>query len=216
MPEPDKNILLSEVIHRAFSAPEGKVRVGDILNEAATKGFGLILVFVSLPVAVPATPPGVSAPFGILTVLLAFQLLFRRPSPWVPSWIENRELKATAKHGKFLAMMEKFVLFFERFLKTRWTVWSSGRLFLPLVVPSLLLTGVVMISPLPIINSLSSLAALLIGLSMLEDDGVFALAGVIVSIVTAVLLGVFVVALIQHGPAGIGMVADGIKSVFRR
>lgn len=205
--------LLSEVIEAAFARKEGdpEQTIGDLIHRASSRGFGVALFITALPVAAPATPPGVSVPFGILVLLLAFQVLARRESPWLPAWIEKKKIKAAKKPSKFVGFMVGFTRFVERFLAARWTFMLRGGLFFGLVIPVVILSAIVMLVPLPITNSLASLAVVLIGLAMIEDDGWFAVGGVLVGLAIAGLVAAFGVAVAQYGPEGIQMVVDRIK-----
>lgn len=86
---------LSTDLERAFLSPvptpsDGEVltqqlvSLGDILQLAAERTFGFLLAVLSLPSALPIPAPGYSTPFGIVLLLLGWQLLVGASTPWLP------------------------------------------------------------------------------------------------------------------------------------
>lgn len=203
---------LSEVIADAFSLQEGEsTTLGEVLGKAAERGYGLLIVLVSLPVVAPFTPPGLSIPFGLLLLGLAIQLIMKKPAPLIPKWVAGRKIKASHRQAKFVGWMVKTSKFFERFLRPRMTFMFKGWPFYAILVPALVIGGVVMLAPLPVVNSVSSGAALLIGLALLEDDGVFALLGILASLILLILTIAFIWAIATYGMDGIKIVEDFVK-----
>lgn len=207
----DKEAPLSQVIAEAFTLRNGETTLGVVLSRASERGFGLLIVLLSLPVVAPFTPPGLSIPFGILLLGLVIQLFVGRHEPLIPKWVASRKIKESPREAKFVAFMVKTARFFEKLLKPRLCFLFSGLPFKALMLPALLVAGLVMLAPLPVVNSVSSGAALLLGLAMLEDDGLIAIVGIFLSALMAVTMGGVGWALIQHGPEGIGIVEDFLR-----
>src|SRR5690606_21602753 len=113
-------------IRSAFAAADGRT-VADLLNDIRDKGFGLLFVILSIPIAAPFTPPGLSTPFGILIIGLAIQLYMKKDAAWVPSWIGRRPLSASPD-SKFVRFMVAFTRFFERFTSPRWPRMLTRRM----------------------------------------------------------------------------------------
>jgi hypothetical protein len=197
---------LSENIAEVFLSGDGELTVEEVLERSEHRGFGFLLVILSLPVAVPFTPPGVSVPFGVLIGMLACQMIARRSQPWFPRWVMRRKIKTG--DNRFMRTMKRWAEFFERYLRPRATWVYSDWFFRWFLGPVLLLSAVTMMLPFPGTNSVCSLAVLLIALGLLEDDGVFGLAGALASVVGILVAAVFVAMVALYGP-------EGVKAVQR-
>jgi hypothetical protein len=82
----------------------------------------------------------------------------------------------------------------------------SERVFRWFLGPIVLLAAVTMLLPFPGTNSISSFAVFLIALGLLEDDGLFGLAGAFFSLVSLAIAVTVVVLLVVYGPEGIKIV----------
>jgi hypothetical protein len=194
---------LSQNITDVFLDRTGELTVADVLERSEHRGFGFLLVILSLPVALPFTPPGVSSPFAVLIALLACQMMARRSQPWFPAWVMRRRVRTG--DGRFMRAMRRWAEFFERILRPRWTWIYRERVFRWFLGPVLLGAALVMFLPMPVTNTLASLSVLLIALGLLEHDGAFGLAGVLVALaglVGAAILGTLVA---LYGPEGLDM-----------
>lgn len=190
-------MLLSERITEVFTSPEGKVTVEEILIKAQRQGFGFLMVVLTVPVALPITPPGLSVPFGILVFGLAVQLILRRETPWFPKWIMKKELKA-GEDSKLLKLMRKFVKLFERFLKPRRKSLYSGASLRSFLGPVIALCSLGMMIP-GFLSWLPAVGAFLVGLGMMEEDGNFGLIGAVVGILGLVAAIAITIAIIYFG-----------------
>ncbi|MDB9447290.1 exopolysaccharide biosynthesis protein, partial [Anabaena sp. CS-542/02] len=94
---------LSQELQRYFfddhQSPE--VTLAEIMLLAKERGFGFLMVILSLPSALPVPAPGYSTPFGILIFLLAVQLMIGAKIPWLPPKMMNHPIKLTTVQ-KFL------------------------------------------------------------------------------------------------------------------
>ena len=82
---------------------------------------------------------------------------------------------------RFLTAIAKTLEKLEKRLKPRFRKFYSPRNFRYIVAPLLFFSSVMVAIPLPGTNSVAGLAILLIGLGMLEEDGLFGIAGSVIA-----------------------------------
>ena len=64
-----------------------ELSIGDLSYAINDKGFGLVLIILSLPSALPIPAPGYSTPFGIAIAIIGIQMLGGRHTVWLPKKI---------------------------------------------------------------------------------------------------------------------------------
>ncbi|MDQ7859672.1 MAG: exopolysaccharide biosynthesis protein [Armatimonadota bacterium] len=163
------------------------VRVGDLLDRTADRGFGLLLLVLGLPMLIPFLPPGSSTVVGPVYAACAVQMLRGAPRPWVPRRFRDWVLSPTAAR----ALRERgvpIVRRVERLSRPR-GLWVSERVAVRAAGVMVLLMGVVLLSPLPFLNTLPALAVMMIGVGLLNRDAVFMLAGLLAGTATLALVG---------------------------
>lgn len=159
---------------------ESDVCLGEIVERIGEKGFGLLLLCLSLPSALPVPAPGYSTPFGLLIVLLAAQLIAGRASIWLPQRARMLSLNARMR-DQMLSAASAVLGRFEHFIcpRQRWVGSRAGRRFLGLLIA---LMGTLMILPIPLTNTFPAGVVFLIALGLTEEDGVVCLLGAVVAI----------------------------------
>lgn len=202
---------LSQDLTEIFAAGEGDVTLRELLAKTDHKSFGFFFVLLGLPIALPATPPGLSTPFGFLLGALALQVVLGRDTPWLPPQLLDRKMKRGSQ--KFIGWMTKVLRFFERLLRPRLSFLYHDKVFRYFLGPVALLSAVVLSFPFPLTNSLPALAIFLIGLGMLEEDGLAGLAGVVVAMAGLALGVALVFFLVRFGPQGYEMMVNWLRGL---
>lgn len=175
-------------------AQPGDVSLGDLADAAGERGFGLVFTLFALPTIVPILPPGTAAAVGLLFILLGIQMLMGHRKPWLPrSW---RSRPVSPKLRKLT--LEKAVPLLSRISKwsrPRWMIISNpvGVRWAALCAVAM---GLVMLLPLPFMNTLPALAVLCIGIGLLNQDGAFLTLGMGT---TGCILAVLIVAAMAGG-----------------
>lgn len=179
--EPLSAVLLDELT-------EGEtVTLGELRDRLARRGFGLLMILLALPTLIPVLPPGSAAAIGLLYILLSLQMLFGKDEPWLPKRLSRyrlsaRTIAALRTRGiPFLRRVERFSRPRPLLLDER--IVSRGVAFIVLVL------GIVLLSPLPFLNTLPALAVLLMGIGLLNRDGVFIAAGLLLTAVVLLAIG---------------------------
>ncbi len=181
--------LSTDLNHLLAKRSDTPLTLGDIFDRVGDKGFGLLLLVLSLPSALPVPAPGYSTPFGILLIILAFQMMMGRTSPWLP----KRALQKAIPEKLARTMLGGAARFFgrvEHLVRPRfmWCSTRAGHFLLGLLVA---LMSVLMILPIPLTNTAPAMVIFIIGVSLTEDDGAFALAAVAAALAaTALYAGV--------------------------
>lgn len=155
--------------------------IGSILHTFGAGSFGFLIVLLALPVALPFTPPGVSTPFGVLILIISIQMLIGRKDLWMPKFITRRKVKFG--ESKFVDKMASWLQFFEKITNKRQTWMFRGPAYLILISSLIASSLVLVLLPLPVINTLASGVCMVIGLALLEEDGMMAFAGIVASLI---------------------------------
>lgn len=197
-PQPDLPLstILEGVLAEADVRP---VSLGELLDRTADRGFGLVLILLGLPMLIPFLPPGSSTLVGPIYATFAIQMIRGGQQPWIPQRLRDWVLQgATARvlRRRGLPLVRRA----ERLSRPRkW--WLDENLTVRLVGVVVLLMGIVLLSPLPFLNTLPALSVMLIGMGMLNRDFVFMAAGIVVGGVSLGLIGLsagLIVVLIQR------------------
>jgi len=171
---------LSDVLQSVLDVSKnGSLSVDELMNRVAERGFGLLLVLLALPTLFPVLPPGSAATIGFLYIMIGFQMLVGRPYPWMPQRVRNYKLSEKT----MLKLRARGVPFFktlERFSRSRW-FFMEGKIMLCLVAITIIIMGFVLFTPLPFMNTLPAFAVMLLGTGLLNRDGIFLLAGLLLS-----------------------------------
>ncbi len=183
--EPGEIKPLSAILLDELTEDE-PVTLGELRDRLARRGFGLLMIVLALPTFIPFLPPGSAAVIGLLYVLLSLQMLFGKDEPWLPKRIGQYRLSArtiTALRTRaipFLRRVERFSR--PRALPLDEPVVSRGVALVVLVL------GVVLFAPVPFLNTLPALAVLLMGIGLLNRDGIFIAAGFLLTVLTVLIL----------------------------
>lgn len=175
---PPTSELLIRIVERC---PEGPVSVGDLIDGLGDRAFGIILLILAIPVAIPG-PPGLPFIFGTPMLVFAAQLWLGHDRPWLPGFVRRREfprvslLSLLRRVRPALAMLEKVCR--PRLLaltEPRGERWLGAFIFV---------SGVVLINPVPIPFSHLPLgfALAVLALGYVERDGWVILAGILAAL----------------------------------
>lgn len=150
----------------------------DLLHE---RGFGLLMLIFSLPIAIPFPyPPGFTTVVGAPLLLFSLQMMLGMDSPWLP----NRIGRITIKRETLSVVINKSIPYLqkiEHFLKPRLESLSgkTGERLIGLIS---CLCALSIALPIPLGNALPALGILLMALGLLNKDGIVIIAGTIASI----------------------------------
>ncbi|MDQ7772739.1 MAG: exopolysaccharide biosynthesis protein [Elusimicrobiales bacterium] len=189
------------------------VTLGEVFGRIGDRGFGLLLLILSLPSALPLPAPGYSTPFGILLFILALQMIYGRRTPWLPARAAGLRLKGKFV-GAMLSFLEKFFGKVEFLIKPRlrWVGSRGGLVFLGLLV--LIMAGL-MILPIPLTNTAPAFVIFLIGVGLSEEDGVFCLLAAALGVMATGVYALVVYLFYRFGVAGLGQITEWLREFAR-
>jgi hypothetical protein len=203
---------LSQEIKDVFASKEETIQFRTLLDKVSHKSYGVFFVILALPSALPLPAPGYSVPFALALIPLAIQVIRQNERPWFPEKLLNRELKSGS--NKLVNGMVKFLAFFEYFVQPRLIFVYNTRLFVRILGCVILACGLSMCIPIPLTNTVPAMGIFLIGLGMLEDDGLFGLAGICAAIAGLSLTAAVLIGISYVGWEAIDIIKNAIKSVL--
>ncbi|MFT5681730.1 MAG: hypothetical protein ACI8RZ_002642 [Myxococcota bacterium] len=191
---------LSAELNDFLEQLEGKdSTIDDLINMIGDRGFGLLILLLALPAALPVPAVGYGTPFGILLILLGAQIAISRKTPWVP-----RRLGGMRIPFKLLSFSIKNARLplraVEMFIRPRLSGLARHRIFLPGVGVMIMLLAAMMSLPIPLTNTAPSFVIFMLAAGILEEDGLFLLFGLILAPVAAAIAGAAIYYAINYGP----------------
>jgi hypothetical protein len=118
---------MEDVLNRTEEKTDGEnVSVREILDAFDKRSYGPILLLISLIALIPLIGgiPGMSILTGSLIILIATQLLFLKPHPWLPKKIQNFSFKRE-KLTKSVEKARPWAQWVGRFVRPRWTFFMN-------------------------------------------------------------------------------------------
>ena len=174
-----------ELQQLALKFADRPVRLAELIESTQGKGYFLALIVISLPFLTPIPLPGFSIPFGVAVMMIGGRLAVGK-KPWLPRRLLARELPPGFV-GKVLRGATRLARWLEFFLRTRLVFLQDWMVFRRVAGVMIMLSGVLLLLPLPLpfSNSLPALTVLLLAAGALERDGLFFLAGCLMFVVCA-------------------------------
>lgn len=156
------NTLLTEI-----ESTQKPISIGRMIEMTGTKGFGILMLFLSMPCALPIPVPIFSIPFGLAIAFLLLQLIIGRKTPWLPEKI-NQTTISVATCKSMLKTSIKLLNATEHLIFPRWTWVCSNKIgyFLLFILTCIL------ILPFPLTNTAPAMMIFLFSVGMIENDGV--------------------------------------------
>jgi hypothetical protein len=173
---------LSAVLRQLAAEPgRERVSVRDLFTALGDRALAALLFVFAVPNVIPS-PPGLSTVLGVPLLFLSAQLLLGRKA-WLPEFIARRSM-ARADFESLLNRVLPWLQRAEKLLRPR----LSGLALPPmeyLLGFICLALAVVLVLPIPLGNNPPALAIALISLGILERDGLWILAGLCITALSA-------------------------------
>jgi hypothetical protein len=180
-----------------------RVSVGDIVAALGDRGLGVLIAIFALPAAVPVpTFPGFTAAFGLPIVAFSVQLMLRWHRLVLPRFVARRTM-STASFRAIATKVAHVLSRIERLLRPRFAA-VTGPISERFLGALCAVTALAIAVPLPFGHNVAALGLALIGLGLIERDGLAIMLGV-----AAAIAGVALLALVVFG------IAHGLHALFR-
>jgi hypothetical protein len=176
---------LSDILN-AVAADQSRDRISitDLFKMMRDRAFGALMLMFAAPNVLPL-PLGTSAILGAPLVFLAAQITLSQHRPWLPKLMAQRSVSRT----KFAAIINKatpWLVRAERLLRPRLSFLTRPP-FEQVIGLVCLSLAIILFLPIPFGNNLPALAICLFALALLERDGLAALVGIVVAILSIVI-----------------------------
>lgn len=173
----------AETLRGLADAGDGEhITLDEILSALGNNGFGLLVLILALPNAIPGPIiPGFSVPFAIGIILFSIQILRGDRQPLLPPWLRRRTVKR-ARFRRFVDRAEPLLLRFEHWFRPRAAIFLRDDERPRALGIILILFALVLAFPIPLGNGPEAFAICVIGLGLFESDGKVQTIGVIVGV----------------------------------
>jgi len=184
----------SEVLTTLAAQPSERLTIGDIVAVLRDRAFALLVVLLGLPNCLPMPPP-IPLVCGLLLALVAAQIAAGRPAPWLPRALLRRSIaqadltRAVNRALPILRRLERWSRPRVDLLGTAFAIQVMGFFILALALALVVAAPVVGQIPL-------GLGVSLVGLGLVERDGVVVIGGLAVGLIGIALNVGFVYAIV--------------------
>ncbi len=153
-----------------------RITVGDLVDALQDRAFGILLLILALPCAIPflyGVPQAMSLPL----MFVAAQIILGRHKPWLPQVLKRRSF-STKAFRDMTARAAPYVRWFEVLSRPR-LVWLSRGAVERLFGLFILVFSISIAIPLPLTNTVPGIAVAIMALGFIERDGLLILAGTV-------------------------------------
>jgi hypothetical protein len=190
----------SGLLSALAALPGERVGVATIMSALQERAYALLVVLLGLPNCLPMPPP-IPLVCGLVLAFVALQMLTGRATPWLPQALLGKSI-GKAELARAVARAVPVLIRLERVSRPRLTM-LGGPVALPVLGLLILALALGLIVAAPLIGQIPlGLAVCLVGLGLVERDGLFIIAGAIVGAGGLVLSAGFAYAIVS-GVAGL-------------
>ena len=186
----------------AMSLTAERVTIAHIVEGLGDRGLGVLIAIFALPNILPSTVPFGNVATGIPPLVFAVQLMMGVDHLILPKFIARRTV-GTHTLKMFAPRVASVLSWFERLLSPR-LAWVTTPGAERLIGATAILLALVSTLPIPFGHNLPALGLVLIGLGLIERDGLAILIGAACGVI-----GTTILALVMFG------LAHGLSFIIR-
>lgn len=207
-PPPHPGVSTSDLLLAAVRGESESVTIAEILDALDARAFGLATLIFAIPSVIPM-PPGVPTVVGIALFIVSAQMVVGRQELWLPKFLSKRGFSRKALVSGFEKIKPQLE-FVEKFARPR-LLPLTGKVATVLIGLVITFMAIILILPLPPGGNFPpALACAVLGMGLVERDGVIVLLGLVVT-VAATVAAYFLIALLIGALPGI---TNWFASVF--
>lgn len=180
---------LSELFAQLARDADGPVSIAKIRDAMGDRGFAALLVFFAAINMIPL-PPGASAFLGLPLLIVSLQMVYGSKRAWLPSFLRDRSISPEAFRS-FSGRVVPWLIWIEQMVRPRyWPFWRRrGDRVIGIIA---LILAIIVTLPIPLGNWLPAFSTALLGLSLVERDGILFAVGSTVAVASiAVVVFIF-------------------------
>lgn len=177
----------SELLADLAGTGDERVLFGELVSAMRNRVFGILFLLFGLPNCLPMPPP-IPLLCGIMLMWVAAQMVIGRDELWLPKRLAAREF-ARKDLQRLVSRARPWLEKLERFSKPRYLLLTDtfARQIIGLVG---LVLGAALMLPIPFIGNIPpGIAVCILGLGLVERDGLMILAGYVAAAMGLSLIG---------------------------
>jgi hypothetical protein len=185
----------SDVINLLALQESDRLTVGDIVAVLRDRAFALLIVILGLPNCLPMPPP-IPLVCGLLLLMVAVQITAGMAAPWLPRALLRRSI-ARSDVERAAARAVPLLRRLERWSRPRMRLFETA-LGMRVVGLILLTLSLALIVAAPLVGQIPlGIAICLVGLGLVERDGLVVVIGLGIGVLGVMLNAGFVYAIVS-------------------
>lgn len=172
-----------EKIKHAFlhetTKDDDKITIKELVEFLERSGFGVVMLFFSLPILIPLPPP---IPTFISLPLLFFsiQMILGFNHPKLPNFLSQFSIKRKIL-AKVVEKSAPYVNKLDKIMRSRFSFFIGSSMEKILGIFCLIFSISILI-PLPLTNLIPGIAIIIISLGLISKDGLFVFSGIAIGV----------------------------------
>lgn len=179
--DPDVRAV-SDILNSILNNDNQYFTLQDIEYSLGSRGFSLMLLLFSLPLAIPIpVPPGFTTFASIPLIIFSMQMILGGKHPWIPKWLAKKNIKRSTIE----TLVKKANFFFykiEKISRKRFSIFDNC--VAEFLLKIFYLTCAVSIAnPIPLTNMIPAIGIIIVSFGSINQDGVIVSIGLILGII---------------------------------
>ncbi len=169
----------SDLLLAAVRGESERVTVAEILDALDNRAFGLATLLFAIPSVIPM-PPGVPTVVGIALFIVSLQMVMGRQELWLPKFLSKQGFSRKSLVSGFEKIKPQLELL-EKVSRPRLLI-LTGKIATVLIGIVIMVMSIILILPLPPGGNFPpALACAVLGMALVERDGIIVLIGLAVT-----------------------------------